>query len=465
MTLPAGTRLGPYEILGPIGAGGMGEVYRARDARLERDIAVKVLPEDLSRDLAALTRFQREAKVLAALSHPNLLGILDVGREGNVVHAVTELLEGRCVIAWPYSAPRGSEEGTYFAGSKDGVENPNGNSARRVLRIPTAACTAGSKIGSEVAAPGTPGRGPRAMVGAFGTFFGKTHHGLGDYARSATPTRPQRAIVRTSNRPVREESHMNRRSYRIPSLVTHSLLGLIMAASASAQSVRESGAQTKSLKLDHFWCYIISSETPDPAVTATLKDQFQTASDVSVGSPLQFCNPVQKTVGTTVTPIVNLNDHLTMYNLQTSAPLPASQTLTATNQFGAQQLTVDNAATLMVPTQKMLENLRFPTKLDHFLCYPVNAASIAQPVSLTDQFQTADVTVEQPVLFCNPVAKTIGNKTTRIQNPAAHLLCYNIRLPQSTTSRQVPIENQLETDTFTLTTTQMLCVPSTKTLP
>jgi hypothetical protein len=164
-----------------------------------------------------------------------------------------------------------------------------------------------------------------------------------------------------------------------------------------------------------------------------------------------------------VTPIVDLNDHLTMYNLQTAAPLPTSQTLTATNQFGMQQLTVDKATTLMVPTQK--ESLRLPRRLDHFLCYPVNAPSIAQPVTLTDQFQTQDVTVEQPVLFCNPVEKTIGNDTTRVQNPAAHLLCYNLRLPQSTTSRQVHIKNQLEDDMFTLTTTQMLCVPSTKTLP
>jgi len=264
---------------------------------------------------------------------------------------------------------------------------------------------------------------------------------------------------------------MKRRSYRIPSLVTPALLILIIATSAYAQSVHESGAQTKSLKLDHFWCYIISKEAEsNPAVTATLKDQFQTASDVSVGTPLQFCNPVQKTIGRgtpgeIVTPIVNVNDHLTMYGLQRSAPLPATQTLTATNQFGVQQLTVDNASTLMVPTQKMLENLRFPTRLDHFLCYPVTAASIAQPVFLQDQFQKENVTVEQPVLFCNPVAKTIDNKTTRIQNQAAHLLCYNIRLPQSTTARQVPIQNQLEKDTFTLTTTEMLCVPSTKTLP
>ena len=270
---------------------------------------------------------------------------------------------------------------------------------------------------------------------------------------------------------------MKLRSHRIHRLGTHTLLGLIVIAAALCVGARGPGSvkgglkldhldpvKGKSLKLDHFWCYIVSSETPDQAVTATLKDQFQTAF-VSVGSPLQFCNPAQKTVGGVVTPIVNLNDHLTMYNLLQSPPLPTTETLTATNQFGAQQLTVDKAATtLMVPTQKLLENLRFPTRLDHFLCYPVNAASIAQPVSLTDQFQTQDVTVEQPVLFCNPVEKTIGNKTTRIQNAEAHLLCYNIRLPQSTTSRQVPILNQLESDTFTLTTTQMLCVPSTKTL-
>ena len=181
---------------------------------------------------------------------------------------------------------------------------------------------------------------------------------------------------------------MKRRPYRIPSLVT-SLLGLILAASASAQVVAESGTpHTKTLKLDHFWCYIVSKEeTANPAVSATLKDQFQTASDISVGTPLQFCNPAQKTAGGNVTPIVNLNDHLTMYNLP-SVPLPASQTLTATNQFGAQQLTVDHATTLMVPTQKMLENLRFPTRLDHFLCYPVGhleaAVTVDRPDGLAD---------------------------------------------------------------------------------
>ena len=94
MALAAGTRLGPYEILAPIGAGGMGEVYRARDSRLERDVAIKVLPEHLSRNPKALARFIRETKALAALSHPNLLAIFDVGTDNGISYAVTELLDG-----------------------------------------------------------------------------------------------------------------------------------------------------------------------------------------------------------------------------------------------------------------------------------------------------------------------------------------------------------------------------------
>jgi serine/threonine-protein kinase len=95
MTVSPGTRLGPYEILGPLGAGGMGEVYRARDRRLDRDVAVKVLPEAVASDPGALARFEREAKAVAALSHPNILAIHDFGTHGGVLYAVTELLEGK----------------------------------------------------------------------------------------------------------------------------------------------------------------------------------------------------------------------------------------------------------------------------------------------------------------------------------------------------------------------------------
>ncbi|HEV8610309.1 MAG TPA: protein kinase [Thermoanaerobaculia bacterium] len=94
MTLAAGTRLGPYEIQAPIGAGGMGEVYRARDTRLERTVAIKVLPENLAEDAAALARFEREARAVAALSHPNILAIHDFGSDRGIAYAVAELLEG-----------------------------------------------------------------------------------------------------------------------------------------------------------------------------------------------------------------------------------------------------------------------------------------------------------------------------------------------------------------------------------
>src|SRR5438876_2866701 len=94
MVLTPGTRLGPYEILAPLGAGGMGEVYRARDSRLERDVAIKVLPEVTAQDPDSLARFGREARTVAALAHPNLLALFDVGAEGGVSFAVTELLEG-----------------------------------------------------------------------------------------------------------------------------------------------------------------------------------------------------------------------------------------------------------------------------------------------------------------------------------------------------------------------------------
>src|SRR6185369_9678917 len=96
MPLTTGTRLGTYEILAPIGAGGMGEVYRARDRKLDRDVAVKVLPAQLTSNPDALARFEREAKAVAALSHPNILSIFDFGtnQSDGVSYAVTELLEG-----------------------------------------------------------------------------------------------------------------------------------------------------------------------------------------------------------------------------------------------------------------------------------------------------------------------------------------------------------------------------------
>ncbi|HXG69553.1 MAG TPA: protein kinase [Gemmatimonadaceae bacterium] len=94
MPLPTGTRLGPYEVLSPLGAGGMGEVYRARDTRLDRDVAIKVLPTSVAADPGRRTRFEREARAIAALSHPNVLAVFDTGTHADHLYVVTELLEG-----------------------------------------------------------------------------------------------------------------------------------------------------------------------------------------------------------------------------------------------------------------------------------------------------------------------------------------------------------------------------------
>ena len=99
VTLVSGTRLGPYEILGPIGSGAMGEVYRARDIRLGRDVAVKVLPEDTAQIPDRLARFEREAQAVAALNHPNIMALHDIGNESGIVYAVMELLEGETLRA------------------------------------------------------------------------------------------------------------------------------------------------------------------------------------------------------------------------------------------------------------------------------------------------------------------------------------------------------------------------------
>ncbi len=99
MSLQPGVKLGPYETLAPLGAGGMGEVWKARDARLDRLVAVKVLPGHLAGNVEALARFEREAQAVASLNHPSITGIFDVGREGDTTYAVMELLEGESLRA------------------------------------------------------------------------------------------------------------------------------------------------------------------------------------------------------------------------------------------------------------------------------------------------------------------------------------------------------------------------------
>jgi len=113
MALTPGTKLGPYEIVSPVGAGGMGEVYRARDTRLGRDVAIKVLPEALAQDADRLRRFEQEARTIAALNHPNILGIHDIGVHGGAPFLVSEFLEGQTLreklVSGPLSVRRAIE--------------------------------------------------------------------------------------------------------------------------------------------------------------------------------------------------------------------------------------------------------------------------------------------------------------------------------------------------------------------
>jgi serine/threonine protein kinase len=99
MPIPPGSRLGPFEILSPLGAGGMGEVYRARDPRLQRDVAIKVLPATMATDADRLRRFETEARAVAALNHPNVLTIYEVSTDDRQPFLATELLEGETLRA------------------------------------------------------------------------------------------------------------------------------------------------------------------------------------------------------------------------------------------------------------------------------------------------------------------------------------------------------------------------------
>src|SRR6201993_1721687 len=94
MALAPGTKLGPYEIQSPLGAGGMGEVYKARDTRLDRTVAVKILPSHLSENPEAKERFDREARTISSLNHPNICTLHDVGHQDGIDYLVMEFLEG-----------------------------------------------------------------------------------------------------------------------------------------------------------------------------------------------------------------------------------------------------------------------------------------------------------------------------------------------------------------------------------
>ncbi len=119
MQFEAGHELGGYEILALIGKGGMGEVYRARDPRISRDVAIKVLPESFAQDADRMERFQREARAAGAINHPNLVTVYEVGKDGGTPYLVMELLEGESLRErLAEITPRASGEGDRSSGSQ-----------------------------------------------------------------------------------------------------------------------------------------------------------------------------------------------------------------------------------------------------------------------------------------------------------------------------------------------------------
>jgi hypothetical protein len=227
----------------------------------------------------------------------------------------------------------------------------------------------------------------------------------------------------------------------------------VMAASAQAQRVGVDFVEET-----HFRCYIVSEQTPEPAETVTLSDQFIPEATLTVDEPLQFCAPTSKNgepLGRR-----EQEEHLTMY-VAPQELAPHLRVFTQ-DQFGERTLEVVSAQYLLVPTQKLVGRLGFPKRLNHYWCYEANGPRVDQSVTLADQFGTDRVRVEEPRLFCNPVEKTHGQQTFRIIEEEVHLTCYEIKGPQKTEPTEVGVLNQLERDTYMITAFELLCVPSAK---
>ena len=144
VSLSLGSRLGSYQIVAAIGAGGMGEVYRARDTKLDRDVAIKVLPEVFARDASRMARFGREAKVLAALDHPNIAAIYGLEDSGDTRALVMQLAEGPTLAERIARGPIPIEESLSMLGIQDRIRSPVGCEHRLDLKqqcLVCAACT------------------------------------------------------------------------------------------------------------------------------------------------------------------------------------------------------------------------------------------------------------------------------------------------------------------------------------
>jgi len=237
--------------------------------------------------------------------------------------------------------------------------------------------------------------------------------------------------------------------------------------------------------LDHFRCYSITVGHPALPPIATLKDQFdqrlEKVEEVVVVWPIGFCNPVAKTIPSPgggpgqTTNILDPNAHLTMYEIrETTRQRHPTWKVTVDNQFGRQTIFATKPVLLGVPTQKVSvegvdTGLAAPVGLNHFKCYQAKGAPLNAAVTLEDQFETTDLLVVEPVLFCNPVEKTVGTTITEIEDPEAHLTCYNLKTQiEFSMNINIQTNNQFNhipgaTEPFTVETDErVLCVPSNK---
>jgi Tol biopolymer transport system component len=181
MSLASGTKLGPYEIQSPLGAGGMGEVYRARDTRLDRIVAIKILPSHLSENLEARQRFDREARTISSLNHPNICTLYDVGHQDGVDYLVMEYLEGETLADRLHRGPLPVEQALkYGVEICEGLERAHrGGVVHRDLKPGNVMLTrTGAKLmdfGLAKLAPlGTPGAGSAPLLSAARTMSGLT---------------------------------------------------------------------------------------------------------------------------------------------------------------------------------------------------------------------------------------------------------------------------------------------------
>jgi hypothetical protein len=218
---------------------------------------------------------------------------------------------------------------------------------------------------------------------------------------------------------------------------------------------------------NHFRCYVISQQTPQPAVAVTLEDQFMTEPvPTTVGEPVLFCVPTEKTVGEEVFPIENEEEHFTLYN----APATATpQDVFVTDQFGtAVPWKITTPKYLMVPTAKTIGGVTFDDRKDmnHYWCYEANGPRVGARATLDDQFSGPDqIRVTTPTLLCTPVEKVHAGETFPIEDEELHLACYDILGKVKTEQFTFTAENQFETDEFQTAAWQILCAPAEKDLP